>query len=45
MSTTLLLALIDTFAINLSSERGFTSNDFLKFHPGGALGAMLRGEQ
>lgn len=44
MSTTLLLALIDTFAINLSAERGFTPTDFLAFHPGGALGAMLRGE-
>ena len=45
MSTTLLLALIDTFAINLSRERGFTPNDFLTFHPGGALGQMLRGEE
>jgi D-arabinose 5-phosphate isomerase GutQ len=44
MSTTLLLALIDTFAINLSSERGFTPADFLGFHPGGSLGQMLRGE-
>lgn len=44
MSTTLLLALIDTFAINLSSERKFTPADFLAFHPGGALGAQLRGE-
>lgn len=44
MSTTLLLALIDTFAINLSAERSFTPDDFLRFHPGGALGAMLRGE-
>lgn len=42
MSTTLLLALIDTFAINLSAERNFTPADFLRFHPGGALGAMLR---
>lgn len=42
MSTTLLLALIDTFAINLSHERGFTPNDFLTFHPGGALGQQLR---
>ncbi|BBC78091.1 arabinose 5-phosphate isomerase [Escherichia phage EcS1] len=44
MSTTLLLALIDTFAINLSAERGFTPDDFLRFHPGGALGAQLRGD-
>ncbi|UJJ22027.1 D-arabinose 5-phosphate isomerase [Erwinia phage Virsaitis27] len=44
MSTTLLLALIDTFAINLSAERGFTPKDFLRFHPGGALGQQLRGE-
>lgn len=45
MSTTLLLALIDTFAINLSSERGFTRQDFLTFHPGGALGQMLKAEK
>lgn len=44
MSTTLLLALIDTFAINLSSARNFTPDDFLRFHPGGSLGAQLRGE-
>lgn len=43
-STVLLLALIDTFAINLSSERKFTSEDFLAFHPGGSLGKQLRGE-
>ncbi|AHY25012.1 arabinose 5-phosphate isomerase [Pectobacterium bacteriophage PM2] len=41
-STTVLLALIDTFAINLSSERKFTSDDFLKYHPGGSLGEQLR---
>ena len=45
MSTTLLLALIDTFAINLSAARRFTPEDFLRFHPGGALGAQLRGEK
>lgn len=45
MSTTLLLALIDTFAINLSAARRFTPDDFLRFHPGGALGAQLRGEK
>lgn len=45
MSTTLLLALVDTFAINLSAERNFTPDDFLTFHPGGALGAQLRGEK
>lgn len=45
MSTTLLLALIDTFAINLSAARNFTPDDFLTFHPGGALGAMLRGDK
>ncbi|QPI13803.1 D-arabinose 5-phosphate isomerase [Serratia phage 4S] len=42
MSTTLLLALIDTFAINLSAERQFTPDDFLRFHPGGSLGEQLR---
>lgn len=45
MSTTLLLALVDTFAINLSAERGFTRKDFLAFHPGGALGQMLKAEK
>lgn len=45
MSTTLLLALIDTFAINLSAARRFTPDDFLRFHPGGSLGAQLRGEK
>lgn len=45
MSTTLLLALIDTFAINLSAERNFKPEDFLTFHPGGALGAQLRGDK
>lgn len=44
MSTTLLLALIDTFAINLSAEREFTPGDFLTFHPGGSLGKQLRGD-
>lgn len=42
MSTTLLLALIDTFTINLSAERKFTPDDFLVFHPGGSLGSQLR---
>lgn len=42
MSTTLLLALIDSFAINLSAELKFTPQDFLKYHPGGALGKQLR---
>ena len=40
-STTVLLALVDTFAINLSSERQFTPEDFLRFHPGGTLGKQL----
>lgn len=43
-STTVLLALIDTFAINLSAERGFTRQDFLTFHPGGSLGKALKSE-
>lgn len=43
-STTVLLALLDTIGINLSRMRGFERLDFLKFHPGGALGQMLKDE-
>ena len=44
-STTLLLTLLDTIAINLSDWIGFERKDFLKYHPGGALGKMLKDEQ
>lgn len=44
-STTLLLSLLDTIAINLSDHIGFSRKNFLAYHPGGALGAMLKAEQ
>ena len=40
-STTVALALGDALAICLLESRGFTSKDFAKFHPGGALGKKL----
>ncbi|CAI8296656.1 MAG: Arabinose 5-phosphate isomerase KdsD [Cellulomonadaceae bacterium TMED98] len=40
-STTLALALGDALAVCLMEARGFTSTDFAKFHPNGALGARL----
>jgi arabinose-5-phosphate isomerase len=35
------LALGDALAISLLERRGFTADDFFKFHPGGSLGANL----
>ena len=40
-STTLTLALGDALAVAVMELRGFNSEDFLKFHPGGKLGAKL----
>lgn len=40
-STTAQLVMGDALAICLMEERGFTSNDFAKYHPGGALGKKL----
>ncbi|MFC2187975.1 SIS domain-containing protein [Fulvivirgaceae bacterium LMO-SS25] len=40
-STTLHLALGDALAVCLLESRGFTSEDFAKYHPGGALGKQL----
>jgi arabinose-5-phosphate isomerase len=40
-STLLQLALGDALAIALLEGRGFTAEDFHKFHPGGKLGASL----
>lgn len=37
-STTATLAMGDALAICLLEKRGFTEEDFLKYHPGGALG-------
>ena len=40
-STLIQMALGDALAIALLEARGFTADDFLKFHPGGSLGANL----
>lgn len=40
-STTMQLALGDALAIALLESKGFDSNDFKNFHPGGKLGAAL----
>ena len=40
-STTLQLALGDALAVSLMELRGFNSEDFARFHPGGALGKKL----
>jgi len=40
-STTLALVMGDALAISLLEERGFTSEDFGQYHPGGKLGARL----
>jgi arabinose-5-phosphate isomerase len=41
-STTMQMALGDALAVALLQRRGFTEADFLRFHPGGRLGARLR---
>jgi arabinose-5-phosphate isomerase len=41
-STTLTMALGDALAVALMNARGFRSEDFRVFHPGGKLGAQLR---
>ncbi len=40
-STTAQMALGDAIATSLLALRGFTPNDFAKYHPGGALGKQL----
>jgi len=40
-STTVALALGDALAVCLLESRGFSSQDFAKYHPGGALGKRL----
>jgi arabinose-5-phosphate isomerase len=40
-STTALLAVGDALAVVLMDQKRFDSNDFKKFHPGGALGQRL----
>jgi len=41
-STTMMMALGDALAIALLQRRGFDASAFKVFHPGGALGAMLK---
>ncbi len=41
-STTMQLALGDALAVALLEARGFGAKDFLVFHPGGKLGALLK---
>jgi arabinose-5-phosphate isomerase len=41
-STTMQLALGDALAVALLTRRGFTAQDFRRFHPGGRLGQRLR---
>jgi arabinose-5-phosphate isomerase len=40
-STTAMLALGDALALTLSRRRGFTADDFARYHPGGSLGRRL----
>lgn len=40
-STTAQLVMGDALAVSLLETRGFTINDFAKFHPGGALGKKM----
>ena len=40
-STTAQLVMGDAIAVCLLNARGFTSNDFAKYHPGGSLGKRL----
>lgn len=41
-STTMMMALGDALAVALLERKGFTADDFKRFHPGGRLGARLR---
>lgn len=43
-STTALLCILDCISVQVSSLIGFERMDFLKFHPDGALGEMLKAE-
>lgn len=43
-STTALLCILDCISVEASSAAGFSRLDFLKFHPDGMLGEMLRAE-
>jgi len=41
-STTMMMAVGDALAVALLERRGFTADDFKRFHPGGHLGARLK---
>jgi D-arabinose 5-phosphate isomerase GutQ len=43
-STTALLCILDCISVEASHNAGFKRFDFLKFHPDGALGDMLKAE-
>lgn len=43
-STTALLCILDTISVQASHSIGFKRMDFLKYHPSGALGEMLKAE-
>lgn len=45
VSSTLALVLGDALACYMSNTKGFSREDFYKYHPNGALGAMLKGEK
>lgn len=45
VSSTLALVLGDAIACAISQKKGFTREDFYKYHPNGALGAMLKEER
>lgn len=44
-STTALLCVLDCLSVQTSNAIGFERLDFLKFHPSGALGDLLKAEQ
>jgi arabinose-5-phosphate isomerase len=44
-STTAMLALGDALALVISRSKGFTSQHFARFHPGGSLGQQLQSVQ
>jgi len=41
-STTMMIALGDALAVAVLRQKGFSADDFHKFHPGGKLGAALK---
>jgi arabinose-5-phosphate isomerase len=43
-STLVMLAITDTLAIVAAEEKGFTKGDFAKFHHGGYIGGLARGD-